>query len=260
MGFPRQEYWSGLPVASLGDLPDPGIELYFLHFLQWQVDSLPLALPAKPHVSAWEWEKILPIQGNRVHLWFDTQPLLESHGQRSLAATLAAGAGPEQRFTHPCAATQFPLAPVTPRWGGLHLSWPLDGSLCCQYPSVGGWCSTWFILGWSQLKIACWYCCVLRLSPVLQPNVRFGLSQGYLCCCIPPWLLRQRRGDTAQLHTHRQGHVISSMNGLYEWTLRRRRVPLVLGQWGKFMPSSGIFLLCHDQHGNLKSRQQTVLM
>ena len=26
MGFPRQEYWSGLPVPSEGDLPDPGIE------------------------------------------------------------------------------------------------------------------------------------------------------------------------------------------------------------------------------------------
>ena len=26
MGFPRQEYWSGLPFSSLGDLPDPGIE------------------------------------------------------------------------------------------------------------------------------------------------------------------------------------------------------------------------------------------
>ena len=26
MGFSRQEYWSGLPVPSSGDLPDPGIE------------------------------------------------------------------------------------------------------------------------------------------------------------------------------------------------------------------------------------------
>ena len=27
MGFPRQEYWSGQPFPSPGDLPDPGIEL-----------------------------------------------------------------------------------------------------------------------------------------------------------------------------------------------------------------------------------------
>ena len=26
MGFSRQEYWSGLPCPSPGDLPDPGIE------------------------------------------------------------------------------------------------------------------------------------------------------------------------------------------------------------------------------------------
>ena len=26
MGFPRQEYWSGLPFTSPGDLPNPGIK------------------------------------------------------------------------------------------------------------------------------------------------------------------------------------------------------------------------------------------
>ena len=26
MGFPRQDYWSGLTFPSPGDLPDPGIE------------------------------------------------------------------------------------------------------------------------------------------------------------------------------------------------------------------------------------------
>ena len=29
LGFPRQEYWSGLPFPSPGDLPDPGIEPMF---------------------------------------------------------------------------------------------------------------------------------------------------------------------------------------------------------------------------------------
>jgi len=29
MGFPRQEYWSGLPFRPPGDLPDPGIEPVF---------------------------------------------------------------------------------------------------------------------------------------------------------------------------------------------------------------------------------------
>ena len=26
MGFSRQEYWSGLPLSSLEDVPDPGME------------------------------------------------------------------------------------------------------------------------------------------------------------------------------------------------------------------------------------------
>ena len=29
VGFSRQEYWSGLPFPSPGDLPDPGIEPAF---------------------------------------------------------------------------------------------------------------------------------------------------------------------------------------------------------------------------------------
>ena len=32
VGFPRQEYKSGLPFPSPGDLPDPGINLCLLHF------------------------------------------------------------------------------------------------------------------------------------------------------------------------------------------------------------------------------------
>ena len=48
MGFSRQEYWSGLPCPPPGDLPNPGIKPRLLHFLPWQVDSLPLAPPGKP--------------------------------------------------------------------------------------------------------------------------------------------------------------------------------------------------------------------
>ena len=45
MGFPRQEYWSGLPFPSLGDLPDPGIKLASPAL---QANSLPAELPGKP--------------------------------------------------------------------------------------------------------------------------------------------------------------------------------------------------------------------
>ena len=45
MGFPRQEYWSGLPFLSPGDLPDPGIEPESPALL---ADSLPPEPPGKP--------------------------------------------------------------------------------------------------------------------------------------------------------------------------------------------------------------------
>ena len=40
MGFSRQQYWSGLPFPSPGDLPDPGSKPCLLH---WQEYSLPLS-------------------------------------------------------------------------------------------------------------------------------------------------------------------------------------------------------------------------
>ena len=44
MGFSRQEYWSGLPFPTPGDLPDPGIEL---RSPTLQADSLPTEPPEK---------------------------------------------------------------------------------------------------------------------------------------------------------------------------------------------------------------------
>ena len=41
MGFPRQEYWSGLPFPPPGDLPDPEIESASPVSAVWQTDSLP---------------------------------------------------------------------------------------------------------------------------------------------------------------------------------------------------------------------------
>ena len=41
MGFSSQEYWSGLPLPSPGDLPDPGIEP---RSPALQADSLPTEL------------------------------------------------------------------------------------------------------------------------------------------------------------------------------------------------------------------------
>ena len=45
MGFSRQEYWSGLPSPSPGDLPNPGIEPTL------QADALPSKPPWKPLIK-----------------------------------------------------------------------------------------------------------------------------------------------------------------------------------------------------------------
>ena len=45
MGFSRQEYWSGLPFPSPGDLPDPGIKPRSPEF---QADALTPEPPGKP--------------------------------------------------------------------------------------------------------------------------------------------------------------------------------------------------------------------
>ena len=45
MGFSRQEYWSGLPFPSPGDLPDPGIGP---RSPTLQADALTSAPPGKP--------------------------------------------------------------------------------------------------------------------------------------------------------------------------------------------------------------------
>ena len=48
MEFSRQEYWSGLPFSSLGELPDPGIEPGSSYFAG-RFFFVPSEPPGKPH-------------------------------------------------------------------------------------------------------------------------------------------------------------------------------------------------------------------
>ena len=67
MGFPRQEYWSGLPFPSPGDLPDQGIE------------------PESPALAG---EFFTTAQPRQRRQWHSTPVLLsgEPHGRRSLVS------------------------------------------------------------------------------------------------------------------------------------------------------------------------------
>ena len=59
MGFPRQEYWSGLPFPFPGDLPDPGIES---RSRALQTDTLLSEPPGKPMHT--HMKLSIPIVGN----------------------------------------------------------------------------------------------------------------------------------------------------------------------------------------------------
>ena len=63
MGFPRQEYWSGLPFPPPGDVPDPGIE------------------PASPVSPALQAESSPPEQVDLVSWWATVQRVAKSRTQ-----------------------------------------------------------------------------------------------------------------------------------------------------------------------------------
>ena len=61
MGFSRQEYWSGLPFTSPGDLPNTGIEP---RSPALQADTLTSVPPGKPYLTQMEniyVDRLLPI-------------------------------------------------------------------------------------------------------------------------------------------------------------------------------------------------------
>ena len=69
MGFSRQEYWSGLPFPSPGDLPSPGIELWSPTS---QADILPSEPPGKPILKL---RVFFYVQQNRIAVIFDVSYL-----------------------------------------------------------------------------------------------------------------------------------------------------------------------------------------
>ena len=54
MGFSKQEYWSGLPFPSSGDLQSQGLNPCLLCLLHWQAGYLPLVSPLTSGVSVFK--------------------------------------------------------------------------------------------------------------------------------------------------------------------------------------------------------------
>ena len=77
MGFSRQEYWSGLPFPSPGDLPDQGIEPGSPAL---QADSLPTELQGKPTSlptsNAYQQMLDIRVEGKTWKYWFTNLEIL----------------------------------------------------------------------------------------------------------------------------------------------------------------------------------------
>ena len=94
MGFPRQEYWSGLPFPSPGDPPDPGLKLKSSAF---QADSLPteshkaklLIVPSKDCILAshWAFAVLFPLSDLLVPSMSDSS-ILQGRGPENLVTNL----------------------------------------------------------------------------------------------------------------------------------------------------------------------------
>ena len=82
MGFRRQEYWSELPLPTLGDLPNPGIKPILLHLLHWRVDTLPLCHLESPNRC--KTEGVRPgICVNKPSMWFHSTVKFENHTSKA---------------------------------------------------------------------------------------------------------------------------------------------------------------------------------
>ena len=62
MGFPRQEYLSGLALPTPGHFADSGIKLHLLHLLHWQEGSLPLPHLGNPNLMELSLKKKKKVQ------------------------------------------------------------------------------------------------------------------------------------------------------------------------------------------------------
>ena len=80
MGFPRREYWSGLPLPSPGDFPNPGIKPVSPAL---QADASPSGLPRKPFFCEGPDNKFCMLckpyrfHGNYSNSWYSTKETVD---------------------------------------------------------------------------------------------------------------------------------------------------------------------------------------
>ena len=151
LGFPRQEFWSGLAFPSPGDLPSPGVELSSPEPPALQEDSFPTEPLGKPRELSYKHLRashakpllrlpwVIPRPGSR-HWSPKPEELLKltstdlfilSHGNPSEGpASLCLLSRPLEPppTLWPCTTCPFPVERWVPSLNGISLSEPLRES------------------------------------------------------------------------------------------------------------------------------------
>ena len=84
MEFSRPEYWSGLPLPSSGDLPNPGIKLGSPAL---RADALPYEPPGNPVAE----HKLSHLSISRKHIYLPVTGLISAGVQRGMVSSSQGG-------------------------------------------------------------------------------------------------------------------------------------------------------------------------
>ena len=105
MGFLRQEYWSGLPFPSPGDLPNPGIEPRSSTF---QADTLTSEPPGKPSRHATRQIPLLSSPQASAIIWYWEEEHVQLQANGYWGPSEHCAQGKQERIWHFLIRTKFP--------------------------------------------------------------------------------------------------------------------------------------------------------
>ena len=138
VGFSRQEYWSGLPCSSPGDLPDQGSNLWRLHCRQilyrWATREAPLRCLQK---STSQEGKNVNLMNKLQSVWemFSSIYQKRCHWSKSLGILMKQG---HSGLGHTCSSLLACTGEAGWQRVGKEMSSCLDGPFC-----LWGWSLSW---------------------------------------------------------------------------------------------------------------------
>ena len=138
VGFSRQEYWSGLPCSSPGDLPDQGSNLWRLHCRQilyrWATREAPLRCLQK---STSQESKNVNLMNKLQSVWemFSSIYQKRCHWSKSLGILMKQG---HSGLGHTCSSLLACTGEAGWQRVGKEMSSCLDGPFC-----LWGWSLSW---------------------------------------------------------------------------------------------------------------------